>query len=155
MDNSDNNKKKIILYDQLPVFKLAYDLHLSFFTAFENLSRDYKYAICEEMKKSMKEVCVNIFRANVRPVKGTSVALARENLEMVRLDLRVLQDLKQINTDKFVDLNIKLEGISKQLAFWHRAVRQREGGNAAENAEMLDWANIPDWADWNQWTKNE
>jgi hypothetical protein len=36
----------------------------------------------------------------------------------VRLLLRLLQDLKQVKLETFVELNDKLESISKQLAAW-------------------------------------
>ncbi|MEI7425680.1 MAG: hypothetical protein WCK16_02000 [Candidatus Moraniibacteriota bacterium] len=39
-------------------------------------------------------------------------------METIRLFLRLLKDLGQVNLEKFVELNEKLESVSKQLALW-------------------------------------
>jgi hypothetical protein len=46
----------------------------------------------------------------------------RENVEVVRLLLRLLQDLKQIGLNEFVSANEKLESVSKQMAAWSNSL---------------------------------
>jgi hypothetical protein len=60
----------------------------------------------------------NIYRANSSINKKQLIEVARENIEMIRLDLRMLKDFKQLNLRKFVFLNEKIEVISKQLVAW-------------------------------------
>ena len=45
---------------------------------------------------------------------------ARERVEVIRLSLRLLKDLKQIPLESFVQLNEHVEKISKQIVAWHR-----------------------------------
>ena len=60
----------------------------------------------------------NIYRANSSQSKWTLLQSARENLEVVRLYLRLIKDLKQVSLDKFITLNEKIESVSKQLSAW-------------------------------------
>ena len=113
---------KMVLYDQLPVYKATYDLLVDIFQLCQNMERDYKFTIGEELKKEVIKLIMNVYRANSRrDGKLSLIGDARENAEVVRLMLRLLQDLKQIKEEKrFVDMNEKLESISKQLTAWQR-----------------------------------
>jgi len=73
------------------------------------------------MKKEMIEMIVNIYRANSSFEKRKkNIQRARENVETIRLFLRLSNDLRLIEIDKFVVLNLKLERVSKQLTGWGR-----------------------------------
>ena len=109
------------IYDTLPVYKVSYDFLLDLFKFTKNFDREYKYTICEDLKKETTEMIANIYRANSSQSKWTLLQSARENLEVVRLYLRLLKDLKQINLEKFITLNEKIECVSKQLAAWQGA----------------------------------
>ena len=107
-------------YDQLPVYKATYDLLLTIFQVCQNMERDYKFTIGESLKKEKIELIVNVYRANSRHDKEAIIGTARENAEVIRLLLRLLKDLKQIELKRFVDMNIQLESISKQLVAWQK-----------------------------------
>ena len=108
------------IYDTLPVYKVSYDFLLDLFKFTKNFDREYKYTIGEDLKKETTEMIANIYRANSSQSKWTLLQSARENLEVVRLYLRLLKDLKQINLEKFITLNEKIECVSKQLAAWQK-----------------------------------
>ena len=106
------------IYDTLPVYKVSYDFLLDLFKFTKNFDREYKYTIGEDLKKETTEMIANIYRANSSQSKWQLLQSARENLEVVRLYLRLLKDLKQINLEKFITLNEKIECVSKQLFSW-------------------------------------
>lgn len=108
-------------YNNLPVYKESYDLLLALFTATKEFQREYKYTIGESIKKETLEMMVNIYKANVSDKKAERIATARENIEVIRLFVRLLRDLKQINLKKFVHLNEKIENLSRQLTGWQRS----------------------------------
>ena len=87
----------------------------------KNFDREYKYTIGEDLKKETTEMIANIYRANSSQSKWQLLQSARENLEVVRLYLRLLKDLKQINLEKFINLNEKIESVSKQLTAWQKS----------------------------------
>jgi len=108
-------------YNELPVYKAAYDMLLHVFNMVHNLSREYKYSLGEKLKNEATDLLTNIYRANRVRQKSTHIENARENLEIVRLYVRILKDTRQTGINKHIALNEKLENISKQLAGWHKA----------------------------------
>jgi len=43
---------------------------------------------------------------------------ARERIEVVRLFIRLMKDLQQINVKRFVQVSERVEAVSKQLIGW-------------------------------------
>lgn len=107
------------VYNNLPVYKVAYDLLLEIFQFTKNFSREYKYTIGQDLKLETTQLIKRIFQANSSfEHRRQYIQYAREHTEVVRLYLRLLKDLKQINLQKFISINEKLESISKQLNAW-------------------------------------
>ena len=106
------------LYYYLPVYKASYDLLLAIFQLTKNFSREYKYTIGQDLKKVATEMILNIYRANSVYNKKDIIQNARENIEVIRLYVRLLKDLKQISAEKLIYINELIESVSKQLAGW-------------------------------------
>jgi hypothetical protein len=87
----------------------------------KDFSREYKYTIGESIKKETIEMITNIYRANSNYSKKAIIQSARENIETIRLFLRLLKDLEQVGLKKFIYLNEKIESVSKQLAAWQKS----------------------------------
>ncbi len=106
-------------YDNLPVYKASYDLLLAIFNFSVAMKKEYKYTLGESLKKETVAMITDIYRANstLADRKG-KIQSAREALEVIRLFLRLLKDLKQISLPKFVAINELMESISKQLTAW-------------------------------------
>jgi len=109
------------LYSFLPVYKVSYDLLVDLFVFTKEFNKEYKYTVGESIKKETIEMIVNIYRANSRKDKVGHIVKARENIEVIRVLLRLLRDLKQVNIKKFASLNDKCESVSKQLTAWHKS----------------------------------
>ncbi len=107
------------LYNNLPVYRASYDLLVDLFRLTKDFSREYKYTLGESIKKEVVEMISNIYRANSTiDNRKEKIQLARENVEITRLFLRLLKDLKQVGLKKFILLNKKIESASRQLAAW-------------------------------------
>lgn len=111
-------------YNFLPVYKVSYDLLVELFRFTKDFTREYKYTLGESIKKETIEMIRNIYRANSSYSKKAIIQSARENVETIRLFLRLLKDLKQVNLEKFVQLNEKIESVSKQLGAWQKSSEQ-------------------------------
>ena len=79
-------------YDNLPVYKKTYDLLLQLFRLGQNMERDYRYTIGENLKKEVIELLMNVYRANCRSERTALIEAAREHTEVLRLLLRLLHD---------------------------------------------------------------
>ena len=106
------------LYYYLPVYKASYDLLLAIFQLTKNFSREYKYTIGQDLKKITTEMILNIYRANSASDKKEIIQKGRENIEIIKLYVRLLKDLKQISVKKLIHVNELIESVSKQLTGW-------------------------------------
>jgi hypothetical protein len=106
------------LYYTLPIYKASYKLVYLLFTASSNFSREYKYTVGQELKNEGLNIIKNIYRANKAKDKTEYINQARENLEIIRLLVRLMQDFKQISLKLFVEINQVIEMVSKQLTAW-------------------------------------
>jgi hypothetical protein len=110
------------LHSDLPVYKATYDLLLAIFQFTKDFNREYKYTVGESLKKETIELLTLIFRANVRRDKQEVLQEARERIEVIRLFIRLMKDMDQIGIKKFVQINEKVEMVSKQLTGWQKAI---------------------------------
>ena len=113
------------LYYTLPVYKASYALVLSLFENSNNFAREYKYTVGQELKDEGLALVKNIYRANKAQDKSAALCDARENVEMIRLFVRLMQDFGQISLKKFVEMNIGIENVSKQLTAWEKYSKGR------------------------------
>jgi hypothetical protein len=76
-------------YDQLPVYKQSYDLLLELYIISKNMERDFKFTLGEKIKNEVTDLIVNVYRANSRIDKTKFIENARENIEVIRLLMRL------------------------------------------------------------------
>ncbi|MCF7877811.1 MAG: four helix bundle protein [Candidatus Omnitrophica bacterium] len=112
------------LYSELPLYKTSYDLFLEVFKLVKEFNREYKYTIGENLKKEIINLVVLIYRANCKENKEKVLVKAREKIEVIRLMIRLTKDLHQINTKKFVQVNKRIESVSKQLTGWQKSIKK-------------------------------
>ncbi len=111
------------LYSDLPVYKATYDLLLGIFEFTKHFSKEYKYTVGESLKKETIELLTLIYRANTKYKKTDILQTAREQIEVIRLLIRVMKDMKQVSLKRYVRINIIVENVSKQLTGWQQASR--------------------------------
>jgi len=84
--------------------------------------KEYKYSLGDKIKNETIELISNIYKANLQKEKKYRLSIARENIELVRLYTRICKDLKVINIAKFIEINLLIESISKQLYAWMKSI---------------------------------
>jgi len=93
----------------------------------KNFNREFKFTVGESLKKETLELITLIYRANSRRDKYQVLQEARERIEVIRLFVRLLKDLKQIGLKKFVQINKQVENVSKQLMGWQKKMKFKSG----------------------------
>ncbi|MEI6435980.1 MAG: four helix bundle protein [Bacteroidota bacterium] len=109
------------LHQELPVYKASYDLLVEIFRFTKEFSKEYKYTVGESLKKETIELLTLIYRANSKTDKFATLQDARERIEVIRLFIRLMKDLQQISLKRFVQVNQKVEDVSKQLTGWQKS----------------------------------
>jgi len=110
------------LYDNLPVFKVSYDLLRRIYRICSTMERCFRFTLGERLQNDAIEILKNIYRANNDYEKAPYIKAAREHLEVVRLLLRVAHEEKQISMKHYVEVCDLVESISKQLAAWQKSL---------------------------------
>ena len=110
------------LYSDLPVYKATYDLLLAIFRFTKDFNKEYKYTVGESLKKETMELLTLIYRANVKRNKVEVLREAKERIEVIRLFIRLMKDMQQISIKHFIQINEKVENVSKQLSGWQKAL---------------------------------
>lgn len=117
------------IYDNLPVFKDTYDLLLQFVKLSIHLQRDFRYTIGERLKAEMMDLCICIYKANAAHDKSAFIGEAREKIVTIKINIRVLHDVKQLSTKQYVILVDRIETVSKQLSAWDKYIKKKEEKN--------------------------
>jgi hypothetical protein len=73
------------------------------------------------LKKEAIELLTGIYQANRVYEKKEILEKTREKLVAIRLYVRILKDLKEINIKKFAYINLKIEDVSRQLTGWQNS----------------------------------
>jgi|TARA_R110000737_G_scaffold352539_2_gene398961 four helix bundle protein len=106
------------LYDNLPVYKAAYDMFQDITILRSKMKREYKFTLGERLMNASLDLIINIYKANRQKEKKKYIEVAQEQTELIRLLLRLLKDIKEISLKRFISLNEKIEMVSKQLTGW-------------------------------------
>ncbi|MDR0863765.1 MAG: four helix bundle protein [Candidatus Symbiothrix sp.] len=109
-------------YDQLMIYKQAYDLTTDLMPLTKSMDRGYKFTLGERINNASVEMLLCVYRINITSGdRDRYFVSAREQVELVRLLLRLMKDLRLVTTNRFTRLNESVESISKQLTGWHRS----------------------------------
>lgn len=107
-------------YENLPVYKETLDLLVFIYKITANVDRRYRYTMVEELKKSLQEMLIQIYAANISRSKQTAIAKAKEELVRVRVFIRLMKELKQLSLKQLAFVIEKIASISKQLTAWEK-----------------------------------
>lgn len=110
------------LYSELPVYKVTYELLREVVMLTRNVSKDYRYTLCGDLREKLMGIMIQVYRANRTTEKRQHIAEARELVVESRIYMRLLADFRQISAMQYASLADKSELISKQLTAWEKSV---------------------------------
>lgn len=114
-------------YENLPVYKLTYDLLLMVYQRTPRMQRDYRYTLGEEAKRSLQDVISCIYQANLRQEdKLVYIPKARDGLVRFKVLFRLMESLNQLSRKDIVLMGDLVADISLQLRKWEAYVRAAE-----------------------------
>jgi hypothetical protein len=124
-------------YDQLMIYKQAYDLTTDLMPLTKNMDRGYKFTLGERINNASVEMLISVYRINTTyDNRERYFASAREQVELVRLLLRLMKDLRIVTVNRFTRLNETVESISKQLTGWQRSNSNVDVGKHKNRADQ-------------------
>ncbi len=111
------------LYDQLPVFKTSYDLLLKLYEMISLLPKEHKYTLGEKLKTIVLNLIIGIYQANTTNNKQPIIAWLLQEIEMIKILIRVCRDIRIIAIPQYADISILVDSVAKQLRWWERSMK--------------------------------
>lgn len=114
-------KTQVMKEENLPVFKMVYDLLLRIVHEAHKMGKDFRYTLGEDLKRLLVRVEVCVYHANEKKGANEKLAYISEALEKmleVKLYVRILHDSKQLSLKKYALLCEQMVAVEKQLTDW-------------------------------------
>ena len=109
------------IYSNLPVYRDCYAVTLEFAKMRNELPRDTRYTIAQDLSRALVDMMVTIYRANSsRNEKARLIAEMRRKVVEIQIYFRLLSDMHQLGVQKAAFFMDKVTAIGKQLAAWHK-----------------------------------
>ena len=116
--------------EHLPIYKAAYDLCLYFEQIVRNFARYQKYSIGQDLRDGARRVLKLIVRANGRRDKVPALLDIREELDELKVVLRLCHDAKAFPNFNSFEHGIRLvTDLARQNEGWLKSQRQGRGQN--------------------------
>lgn len=113
-------KPQVMKEENLPVFKMVYDLLLRLFHESRKLDKDFRYTLGEDLKRHLMRVEVCIFHAHEEKETTEYIVEAIDKMLEVKLGVLILHDSKQLSLKKYALLCEQMVGIEKNLKDWKK-----------------------------------
>lgn len=87
-------------YDSLMVYKHAYDLTVDMMLLTKKMDRGFKFTIGERVNTACVEMLLCVYRINTSTQRDSFFVSAREQIEQIRLLLRLMKEESKQGLDK-------------------------------------------------------
>ena len=111
----------MVMYNELPIYRDAYNLLLTLYQETGRFSRDFKYTLGQDIKRD----CLNLFRelyfANSQiKERGEHIDKFLSAFELLKIEIRLCVDLKVLSIKKLAHLTLMMDSIAKQATAWRK-----------------------------------
>jgi len=116
--------------EHLPIYKASYDLCLYLEQVVHGFARYQKYTLGADLRDGARRVLKLIVRANARREKASVLLEVREELEQLKVVLRLCHDVKAFASFKsFEHASAQVVAIARQNEGWLRSQCRSHGQN--------------------------
>ena len=100
----------------LPAFKVAYELCLYLCKLCSKFSKNYRYSLGENLRKTAVLLCENLYLATkIEKHTFKFISSSAEELNRLRIQIRLLKDLQQITIKQWAYINREIDDLQKNL----------------------------------------
>ena len=108
-------------YEELPVFRDVYELNLKLCDMTQNVRRDYKYTLGEDMRRDCLKMLRGIYKVNRARDKVLYFDEFLDDFELLRMEVRICGDLKQLSVSQQANIMEMMDRIGKQIRGWRNS----------------------------------
>lgn len=108
-------------YMHLDIYKKAYEFLVYYSCLLVHMQREYRYTIGEKLLNLIIEFIVSIYKANdakTNTERAKAIRVMIEKIKQISVTLRLVNSLKNISNEKYLNCCLYVEDIEKQLSGW-------------------------------------
>jgi len=107
----------------IPIFKKSYDLYKTLHEYRKIIPKKDRFTVFERCEHAMLDVLETILLASSQKKEEKILTLERASLKlnMLRVFVRLLKDIKVIDTKKYITLENMIDEIGRMLGGWIRS----------------------------------
>mgnify|MGYP001581230764 CR=1 FL=1 len=111
----------------IPIFKKSYDLYKDFYTLRLSVPKQDRYTLWQKCESILIEVLEGILFASQQSKSEKLPTLEKTSVKLnfLRVCIRLMRDIKAINTKKYITIEANLDEIGKMLGGWIKSTKER------------------------------
>lgn len=109
----------------IPIFQKAYDLYKTFHEYRRLIPKQDRFTVFERGEQAILDLIENIMLASSqqRQEKTTTLERASLKLNMLRVFIRLMKDIKAVDGKKYITLENIIDEIGRMLGGWIRSTK--------------------------------
>lgn len=109
----------------IPIFKKSYDLYKEFYSCLKNFSKYEKYSLGQKCDIALLDLMELLLLASeqYKEEKAETLQKASVKLNLLRVYLRMCNEVKVLDKKKYLLLQIYIDEIGRMLGGWMKSVR--------------------------------
>ena len=111
----------------IPIFKKTYDLYRVFYSYRASVPKQDRYTIWQKCEELLFEVLEGILYASQTAKAEKLPFLERTSMKLnfLRVFVRLMKDIKAIDSKKYIATEANLDEIGRMLGGWIRSTKER------------------------------
>jgi len=111
----------------IPIFKKTYDLYKTFYGYRTIIPKQDRYTVWQRSEDTLLNLLQDILLASrmYKSEKIPALKKASANLNLLRVFLRLMKEVKTIDNKKYVVLESSTDEIGRMLGGWIKSVKER------------------------------
>jgi len=111
----------------IPIFKKSYDLYKDFYNLRLSVPKQDRYTLWQKCESLLIEVLEGILLASQQSKSEKLPTLEKTSVKLnfLRVCIRLMKDIKAIDSKKYIIIEANLDEIGRMLGGWIRSTKER------------------------------
>ena len=111
----------------IPIFKKSYDLYKEFYSLRLSVPKQDRYTLWQKCESLLIDILEGILFASQQSKleKLPTLEKASVKLNFLRICVRLMKDVKAIDTKKYIIIEANLDEIGRMLGGWIKSTKER------------------------------
>jgi len=111
----------------IPIFKKSYDLYKDFYNLRLSVPKQDRYTLWQKCESLLIEVLEGILFASQQSKSEKLPTLEKTSVKLnfLRVCIRLMKDIKAIDSKKYIIIEANLDEIGRMLGGWIRSTKER------------------------------